>query len=108
LRADELSWYRLAAGAIVLSVRLTPKADRDRTDGIGVLADGRAVGRVRVRAVPEDGAANVALVGVIAKAFGRPKSAVAIIAGAGQRLKQVRVNGDPAELKLVAERWGER
>ena len=102
-----MSWYRPEKGAIVLSIRLTPKADSDRTDGIGVLADGRAVGRVRVRAVPEDGAANAALIGVIAKAFKRPKSVVAIIAGAGQRLKQVRVGGDPAELRLAAERWSE-
>ena len=87
----------------MLSVRLTPKADRDAPDGVGVLSDGRAVLRVRVRAVPEDGAANDALVKTIAKAFGRPKSAVAVIAGATQRLKQVRVMGDAAELKRAAE-----
>ena len=101
-----MSWYRLAADGIVLSVRLTPKANRDGPDGVGVLSDGRTVGRVRVRALPEDGAANGALVAVIAKAFGRPKSAVTIVGGAAQRLKQVRVDGDPAELKLAAEKWG--
>jgi uncharacterized protein (TIGR00251 family) len=102
-----LSWYRLETGGIVLSVRLTPKADRDAPDGVGVLSDGRSILRVRVRAVPEDGAANDALVRVVAKAFGRPKSAVSIVAGASQRLKQVRVTGDAAELKLAAEKLEE-
>lgn len=101
-----MSWYRLAAEGIVLSVRLTPKANRDAPDGVGVLSDGRTVGRVRVRAVPEDGAANAALIAVIAKAFGRPKSAVTIVGGAAQRLKQVRVEGDSAELRLAAGKWG--
>ncbi len=100
-----MSWFRPDARGIVLSVRLTPKANRDAPDGIGVLSDGRRVGRVRVRAVPEDGAANAALIAVIAKAFGRPKSAVTIVSGATQRLKQVRLDGDPAELKLAAEKW---
>jgi uncharacterized protein len=99
-----LSWYRLEAGGIVLSVRLTPKADRDAPDGIGLLSDGREILRVRVRAVPEDGAANAALIKVVAKAFGRPKSAASIVAGASQRLKQVRVVGNAAELKLAAEK----
>ena len=71
-----MACYRVEPGAIVLTVRLTPKADRDAIDGIGVLADGRAVAQVRVRALPEDGAANAALVALIAKTFGRPKSAV--------------------------------
>ena len=101
-----MPWYRLEAGGIVLSVRLTPKADRDAPDGVHVLSDGRSIVRVRVRAVPEDGAANDALVKVVAKAFGRPKSAVSIVAGASQRLKQVRVTGDVTELKLAADQLG--
>jgi uncharacterized protein (TIGR00251 family) len=97
--------YRVEAGAIVVSVRLTPRADRDAVDGVGALADGRLVARVRVRAVPEGGEANAALVQVLAKAFGRPKSAVAVVAGAGQRVKQVRIAGDPRNLAQTVESW---
>jgi uncharacterized protein (TIGR00251 family) len=97
--------YRLEPDAILLAIRLTPRADRDAVDGVGVLADGRAVVHARVRAVPEDGAANAALVALLAKAFRRPKSAVAIASGGSARIKQVRIAGDPTELAAAVEGW---
>jgi uncharacterized protein (TIGR00251 family) len=100
--------YRVEAGAIVVSVRLTPRADRDAVDGVGALSDGRLVARVRVRAVAEDGKANAALVEVLARAFGRPRSAVAVVSGATQRVKQVRVAGDPRALAQTVEGWAVR
>ena len=100
--------YRIEADAIVVAVRLTPKADRDAVEGVVALADGRLVARVRVRAVPEGGAANAALVAVMAKVLRRPKSAVAVVAGASQRLKQVRVAGEPTALVKVVETWPRR
>jgi uncharacterized protein (TIGR00251 family) len=91
-------WYRRETAGIVVAVRLTPKADRDAIEGTGVLADGREVVRVRVRAVPEVGAANKALVRLIAEALKHPKSAVEVVSGATQRLKQIRIAGDPDDL----------
>jgi uncharacterized protein YggU (UPF0235/DUF167 family) len=44
----------------------------------------------------------------MAKAFRRPKSAVEIVAGARQRLKQVRVAGEPKDLVKVVETWPRR
>jgi uncharacterized protein (TIGR00251 family) len=82
----------------VLAVRLTPKADRDAIEATGVLADGREFVSVRVRAVPEDGAANAALVRLLAKTLKRPKSAVELVSGATQRLKQIRIAGNPDDL----------
>lgn len=99
-----MSFWRVNGDGIVLAVRLTPRSSRDGIDGAKALDDGREVLVVRVRALPHEGAANEALVKVIAGAFARPKSAVAIIAGAGQRLKQVSVGGDPATLGETAER----
>ena len=100
-----MSCYRAAPSAIVLTVRLTPRADRDAIEGVGQLADGQAVAFARVRAVPADGAANKALIALLAKTFGRPKSAVAIAAGASARLKQVRIAGEPADLGRIVESW---
>jgi len=97
--------YRIAPGAIVISVRLTPRADRDAIDGVGALSDGREVARARVRAVAEGGAANAALTSLLAKTFGRPKSSVAVVAGATQRLKQVRIEGDPDKLGEIVAAW---
>jgi uncharacterized protein (TIGR00251 family) len=95
--------YRAERDGIVLSVRLTPKGGRDAIDGIAVLSDGREVIAARVRAAPDKGVANDALVKLLAEAFGRPKSAVGILAGATARLKQVRVAGNPTDLIAVAE-----
>lgn len=86
-----------AAGLRIL-VRLTPKGGRDALDGIETLADGREAVRARVRAVPEDGAANAALIGLIAKSLGVAKSLVAITAGHTARLKTVVIEGDGPEL----------
>ncbi len=69
------------------------------------LADGREVALARVRAVPEDGAANAALIALLAKTFGRPKSAVSIVRGATQRLKQVRIDGDADALARIVAGW---
>ena len=100
-----MACYRIEAGAIVLTIRLTPHADRDAVEGISTLADGRMVAQARVRAVPEDGAANKALVALLAKLFHRPKSAIQLAAGATARVKQLRITGEPADLVAVVDSW---
>lgn len=89
-----------AAGLRIL-VRLTPKGGRDALDGIEKLADGREAVRARVRAVPEDGAANAALIGLIAKTLGVAKSHVAITAGQTARLKTITIEGDGPRLAAL-------
>ena len=97
--------YRIEAGGLLLSVRLTPRAGRDSIDGIGALSDGRAVAMVRVRALPAKGEANAALVALLAKRLRVAKSAVTIVVGQGARLKQVRIAGDPAALAREIDGW---
>jgi uncharacterized protein YggU (UPF0235/DUF167 family) len=86
-----------------LFVRLTPKAAMDRLEGIETSADGRSYLKARVRAVPENGAANQALERLVAKALGVPRSAVSVVAGGTARLKTLRVLGDPAALAKTIE-----
>lgn len=76
-----------------LAVRLTPKGGRDRIEGWARDEAGRAFLKVRVSAPPVDGAANDALVALIAKAVGRPRSAVTLAAGASARLKMLEIEG---------------
>jgi len=95
--------FRLRDNGIDLYVRLTPKAALDRTEGIETTADGRSHLKARVRAVPENGAANAALERLMAKALGVPASAVSVVAGGTSRLKTLRVVGDPAELAKSVE-----
>lgn len=84
-----------AAGAshVQISVRLTPNARDDRIEGVRMLADGRNVLAVRVRAVPAEGAANAALERLMAEMAGVARSRVAIVSGQSQRLKTVRIEG---------------
>ena len=100
-----MACFRVEADGIVLVVRLTPRADRDAIDGVGRLADGSEVALARVRAVPDSGEANAALVALLAKLLGRPKSAVAVARGATQRLKQVRISGDANMLSATISNW---
>ena len=85
-------WSLTSDGALV-AVRLTPKGGRDAIEGVDVLADGRAVLSVRVRAAPADGEANDALVRLIAKAAGVPPRDVTLVAGATARLKRLAISG---------------
>ncbi|MDP1777617.1 MAG: DUF167 domain-containing protein [Brevundimonas sp.] len=83
-----------------LAVRLTPGAAADRIDGWVVDAEGRPVLKVRVRARPVEGEANEALIKLLAKALGVPKSAVVLQRGGQSRTKMVGVDGlSEADLK---------
>ncbi len=96
-----LPWALTPSGLRIL-VRVTPKRASDTIEGVGALADGRAVLKLRVRAVPEDGRANAAAVKLIAKALGLAPSAVSIVAGATARLKTPSVAGaGAAEVKAL-------
>ena len=97
---SDLPWT-IAADGIVLSVRLTPKGGRDAIDGIETLSDGRAVLKARVRAVPEDGAANAALIKLLAKAFEVPASRITLQSGHTARLKVLKLEGDSLALATM-------
>ncbi|MDI6624280.1 MAG: DUF167 domain-containing protein [Brevundimonas sp.] len=83
-----------------LPVRLTPGAASDRIDGWDVDADGRPVLKVRVRARPVEGEANVALIKLLAKTLGVPKSSVTLDRGGQSRTKMISVADlSPDELR---------
>jgi uncharacterized protein (TIGR00251 family) len=77
-------------------VRVQPRASRAGVDGV----HGDAL-RVRVSAPPVDGAANDAVVEVLATALGVPRRAVTIVAGAGSRSKVVEVEGVTVDTVLA-------
>jgi uncharacterized protein (TIGR00251 family) len=83
---------------VLVPVRLTPKAGRNRIMGVKPNAEGTRRLAVSVTAVPEDGKANGALIELLAKTWKMPKSAITIAAGATARTKTVRVAGDPARI----------
>ena len=96
--------WTAAADGIVLTVRLTPKGGRDSVDGIEQTSDGRPVLKVRVRAAPSDGAANDALVRLIAKALRVPTRAVELVAGHTARVKRLKIGGPAIALAEALDR----
>jgi len=68
--------------------------------------DGSAVLRLRVKAVPDKGKANAAVIAMLAKALGVPKSAVTLVSGDTARLKTVEIEGEPAALAALIEALG--
>lgn len=80
---------------LAFPVRVTPRASRDEVAGA---AEGAL--KVRLTAPPVEGAANQALIKLLAKALDLPKSRLRLLAGDKSRQKTVWVEGlQPAELE---------
>lgn len=89
--------WALRPDGLALAVRVTPRAARDS------LAAGTAEHfAARLNAPPVEGAANAALIVLVAKAFGVPKRAVTLVAGDTARLKRLHIAGDAVLLAKIA------
>jgi hypothetical protein len=75
----------------MIAIRVTPRSARPGIGGWREGADGREELEVRVAEAPADGAANAAVVKLIAKALGVSRSEVAIISGHAGRHKRVAI-----------------
>jgi uncharacterized protein YggU (UPF0235/DUF167 family) len=80
---------RAEGSSVRLAVRLTPRGGIDRIEAF----DPGGALRVRVRAAPAEGAANEALLRLLADVLGVPKDSVRLVAGARARQKVVEVEG---------------
>lgn len=90
--------WRYSTQGISIALKVTPRGGRDAIEGVETLADGRAVLKVRVRAVADGGQANRAVIELLASAVGVPRARVRILSGATSRQKQVAIAGDAAAL----------
>ncbi|MEX1109390.1 MAG: DUF167 family protein, partial [Dongiaceae bacterium] len=70
--------------------------------------DGKPRLKVAVTAAASEGAANKAVIGLLAKSWRMPKSAFAIVAGATDRRKTVHIAGDPTDLMARLDRWWQK
>ena len=98
---------RLGERGVSLTLRLTPKGGRDAVEGWAKGAGGIPYLKARVRAVPEGGKANAALVDLLCATLKLPKSAVRIASGGSSRLKRIEIAGDGAALAARLEALGE-
>jgi uncharacterized protein YggU (UPF0235/DUF167 family) len=84
---------------MLIAVRVTPRGGRDAVEGWMCDGAGRPVLKVRVAAAAADGAANVAVLALLAKALGRPKSSLTLAAGQTARVKRIEL-GDVGQADL--------
>lgn len=96
--------FRLRKDGVELLVRLTPRAARDGIDGAKLGPDGAYV-QARVRAVPEDGRANEALVELVAEELDLPKAAITLVLGHTSRMKTLHIAGNVTDLAARLAAW---
>ncbi|OAE36777.1 DUF167 domain-containing protein [Agrobacterium tumefaciens] len=82
-----------------LTVRLTPNGGRDAIEGVDRDANGNAHLKARVSAASEGGKANKALIVLLAKKLGLPKSAISLLSGETARKKILRIDADPEDFE---------
>ncbi|MGI9414679.1 MAG: DUF167 family protein [Hyphomicrobiales bacterium] len=90
--------YRVEGDGIRLSVRVTPKAGADAIGGLYRTDDGSVSLKLRVRAQPEKGKANKAVISLLAKALRCARSNLEVTAGLKDRTKTVVIGGEAADL----------
>ena len=88
---------------VELAVKVTPRAGRNRVEGVVIDAAGAAWIVAKVSVPAEGGKANRAVLALLAEGLGVAATGLELVAGAGSRWKRVRVAGDPAHLASRAE-----
>lgn len=71
-----------------LKLKVIPRSPR--TEFAGEMSDGTV--KIKLKAVPEDGKANAALIAFLSGHYAVPQSAVEILSGATSQRKLVRVH----------------
>lgn len=93
-------WTR-AGNDLLVNIRLTPNATRDAIGGTWRDDKGRDWMTARVRAVPEKGRANTAIMTLLAQRLDWTKSAISLESGDTNRLKRLRVIGGAQDLDRI-------
>lgn len=91
------SYLRVDGADLLLSIRLTPKAAKDAIVGVWQDDKGAVWLQASVRAVPEKGKANAALIQRIAKRLKVAPKDIALESGDTSRLKRLRLVGRAAD-----------
>jgi uncharacterized protein len=87
------------ASHVDLAIRVTPRAARAAVEGVD--EEGRL--RVRVTAPPVEGAANEAVLALLASELGVRRGALTLLTGSTGRFKRVRAEG--VEAAALQARW---
>ena len=92
-----MSPFQVRPDGVRVALRVTPRAGRDALAGLWTGGEETALA-VKVAAAPDDGAANEAVLRLLARSWDVPRSTLSLVAGATARRKIVMVAGEPARL----------
>lgn len=84
-----------------IAVRVTPRSSKPGIGEWKAGADGREELEIRVSAPPADGQANEAVVKLLSKQLGIPKSTIAIVGGETARHKRIALPLEEAEVRRL-------
>ena len=88
-------------GGAALTVKVTPRASRNEL--VGLMSDGTV--KIRVTAPPVDGAANEAVIALLAEVLSVPKSQIEIAAGQKSTQKLVSIVGlTPEQVDMLLKK----
>ena len=102
--SDENLPYRLVQKGLILRLRLTPNGSRDQIEGLLNRGYDNRVVKVRVRAVPEKGKANKAVIKLIAKSIGLAQSKISLASGHKDRNKELLI-AEEGEQLMAVKKW---
>ena len=85
----------------IIAVRVTPRSSKPGIGEWKAGADGREELEVRVSAPPADGQANEAVVKLLSKQLGIPRSSVTIVGGETARHKRIALPLEEAEVRRL-------
>ncbi|MES9832173.1 MAG: DUF167 family protein [Candidatus Thiodiazotropha sp. LLP2] len=94
-----MSWYQWQEDDLILHLRVQPKASKDRFVG----PYGENEFKVAIMAPPVDGQANARLLKFISKAFGLPRTNIALLNGESSRSKCLKLKS-PKRLPIPIEK----
>jgi uncharacterized protein len=100
------TFYQADGNGVRLVLRVTPRARRSQIAGPVEAGEGRTALAVKLAVPPAEGAANDALIALLAKELGVAKSALRIVSGEKSRLKTLRISDCPLPaIAAWASRW---
>ncbi len=80
-----MSWHEWRGPDLLLTLRVQPRSSQE-----GLRAEAAQL-KVHLRAAPVDGAANAALIRLLAKTFGVTQAQVQVLSGLTGRTKRVQI-----------------
>ena len=96
-----MSFIKENLDGVEIHIRATPNAKVEKIDGVETRDDGNQYLKVKIRAIPEDGAANDAIIKIIAKALKIPKSDIELKNGQKGRTKCLLVKNKNLDIEAI-------